>query len=188
MTIPLSRYRAMLAPVACLALSAAAPPLQALEIAGAHAVRAVRGNVALADGAFAKGLAIVHGSIAAGEQVTISGDVRVLEGKASMQRGSHITGSLTAVYGDIELAGVRVDSDVQVFCSRLNIAGGEIAGEIKVERRWMARVKCDTPNELTVGPHAQIHSLVALDPHTRLRVHRTASIGQIHGVVPVYFD
>jgi hypothetical protein len=187
MTIPLNRFRAMFAPVACLILTAAAP-LQALEIAGARAVRAVRGDVALADGAFAKGLAIVHGSIKAGEQVTISGDVRVLEGKASMQRGSHITGSLTAVYGDIDLAGVRVDSDVQIFCSRLRIAGGEIAGEIKVERRWMSRVKCDAPSELWVGAGAQIHSLVALDPNTRLRIHRTAYIGEIHGVTPVYFD
>jgi hypothetical protein len=187
MTIPLCRYSRLLPPLVCLALAAAAP-LQAFEIAGARAVRAVRGDVALANGAFATGLAIVHGSIEAGEQVTINGDVRILEGRASMQRGSHITGSLTAVYGDIELAGVRVDSDVQIFCSRLTIAGGQVAGEIKVERRWMSRVKCNAPNELTVGPGAQVHSLVALDPNTRLRIHRTAHIGEIHGVAPIYFD
>jgi hypothetical protein len=158
------------------------------ENEGPRALRVIKGDIDLADGSSTKDIAVVRGSINSGEQVTVTGDVRVLEGKATLRAGTRITGNLTTIYGEVALAGVRIDNGIHSFCSRLTIEGGEISGQLRIEKSWMSRSKCEGPKELTIGRGARIHSIWVEDPNVQIRVHRSAEIGELKGAVPVYFE
>ena len=153
----------------------------------ADLVRSVNGGVRTEESARVGELQLVNGRLRGGPNLRVSGPVRLTNGGASLQPGSHISGSLTSVNARVELNQTRLDGPYLGSNGDLDTGPGSHL-QAGIHYRAVAEEdrKRNTP-EITIGAGSRVAGTLRFDRPVKLRVHRSARIGEVQGAQVEWF-
>lgn len=153
----------------------------------ADLVRSVNGGVRTEDSARVRELQLVNGRLRGGPNLRVSGPVRLTNGGASLQPGSHVEGSLTSVNARVELNHTRLDGPYLGSNGDLHTgAGSHLQSGIHYRAVAEEDRKRNTP-EITIGAGSHVAGTLRFDRPVKLRVHRSAHIGEVIGAEVEWF-
>lgn len=150
-------------------------------------VRSVNGGVRTEDSVRISELQLVNGRLRGGPQLRVSGPVKLTNGGASLQPGSHITGSLTSVNARVELNQTRLDGPYLGSNGDLDTGpGSRLQSGIHYRAVAEEDRQRNTP-EVTIGAGSHVAGTLRFDRPVKLRVHRSARIGDVQGAQLEWF-
>lgn len=149
-------------------------------------VETVNGRIDVADNVSAAGLESVNGRITLGANVTVDNDIDAVNGRISIGSGSRVGGEVSSVNGHITLTGADVGS-LTNHTGGMELAGGaRVRGDLTVER---GRNSDDgQPQDVTIGADCVVEGNLVFERKVNLRIHKTATVGEIRGAEPEYFE
>ena len=150
-------------------------------------VRSVNGGVRTEASVHVSELQLVNGRLRGGPQLRVSGPVKLTNGGASLQPGSHIKGSLTSVNARVELNQTRLEGPYLGSNGDLDTGPGS---RLQSGMHYRAVAEEDrqrnTP-EITIGAGSHVVGTLRFDRPVKLRVHRSARIGEVLGAQVEWF-
>lgn len=151
-----------------------------------ESLETVNGGIALGDRVQIDGAETVNGDIVAGVELRCSGDLETVNGDIRLGRGAEIGEDVSTVNGRIALDAARVRGALEIVAGEIDTGRGSNIGAITVRETRGTKTPKGTPR-VTVGADSVVGPIV-FERDGELRVHRSARVGDISGVEPVYFD
>ena len=150
----------------------------------------VNGSVRLSDGVQLRSAEAVNGSISAGENVMASGFFETVNGKIEVGAGSVVSNRLETVNGTMLLRGAEVGSIETVNGDITLEANSRVNGALVVEepRGWGGNDDEDDLPTVTIGANSTVVGPLRFEREVRLRIHESATVGEISGAEPEYFS
>jgi acyl-[acyl carrier protein]--UDP-N-acetylglucosamine O-acyltransferase len=149
-------------------------------------VQTVNGKVELGNGAKAESVEAVNGSVEVGEGVEVGDRVETVNGRVVIGSDSIIGGRVESVNGQIRLSGATVGALRNVRGGMVLEAGSRVMGELRVARGRSS--ERDDPVLVEIHADCEVLGPLVFQRPVRLRVHRSAQLGEITGAEPEYFD
>lgn len=150
-------------------------------------VRSVNGGIRTDASVRISELQLVNGRLRGGPQLRVTGPVKLTNGGASLQPGSHITGSLTSVNARVELNQTRLDGPYLGSNGDLDTGpGSHLQSGIHYRAVGEEDRKRNTP-EVIIGAGSRVSGPLRFDRPVKLRVHRSARIGAVEGAQVEWF-
>lgn len=157
------------------------------EGASVRNVKVIDGDIDIDDAAYVKNVSVTDGNARLGKKVIVNGNLKLTDGEAVAGRGTQVTGSVYARHGKLELDGVSVAGNIELFCTDATVSGSTIEGDILIEEKWLWK-KCEDVKTLEIGADTEVTTVRVAVPRLNLRVHRSARIGKLIGPEPEYFE
>lgn len=149
-------------------------------------VQTVNGKIEFGKGVKAESVEAVNGNVEVGEGVEVTGGIETVNGRVLIGGDSIIGGRVESVNGQIRLAGATVGSLLNVRGGMVLEAGSRVMGELRVARaRGSER---DDPVLVEIHADCEVLGPLVFERPVRLRVHRSAQVGEIQGAEPEYFN
>jgi DUF4097 and DUF4098 domain-containing protein YvlB len=153
------------------------------SIGDAHTVS---GDIEIGEGSRVGSLSTVAGEISLAADVQVGGSLMTVAGDIEIARGCTIAGNVGTVAGEIEITDSTVKGNVTLAHGELNLIRARITGTLLVEQPEDEDAKM---TEITIGPDSEVTAIVAeKKTKVHLRIHRTAKVGSLKGVVAEYYD
>ena len=146
----------------------------------------VNGDIHVGDNVRIDSAETVNGDIVAGVELRCSGDLETVNGDIRLGRGADVDESVVTVNGRILLDGARVRGALEIVSGEIETGRGSKIGAITVHEARGSKTSKGKPR-VTVGADNVVGPIV-FEQAGELRVHRSARVGRISGVEPVYFD
>lgn len=148
--------------------------------------KTVAGNIEIGEQSRVGTLSSVAGRIRVGMNVRVGGSIKTVAGDIEVASGCTITGDVGSVAGRITLQASTVKGDVTLTSGKLAVTGSRVSGTVRIER---ADDRQAEDAEVTIGPDSEVAKVVVeKDARAQLRIHRTAKVGAVKGVVAQYYD
>jgi len=156
---------------------------------GRHAnirnARTVAGEITIGEGSQVGSLTTVAGDIRLAAEVRVEGWISTVVGDVDIARDCVINGNIGTEDGHITLTRSVVAGDVTLTGGRLDLTGSRITGVLRV------KAPDDDDDDwavINIGPDSVVAEiLVERKALARLRVHRSAQVGSVQGVVEEYY-
>lgn len=144
----------------------------------------VNGKVTLGVSAQGRKLSTVNGAIEVHEDARVTDSIEAVNGRVVVQNGARVEGQISSVNGQIMLDGGRAGSLTNLNGGMLLRPGSRVDGELRV------RSKRGDNEPVMVEIHAdcEVVGPLVFERNVRLRIHRDATVGEIRGAEPEYFD
>ncbi|HKJ16553.1 MAG TPA: hypothetical protein VJ984_04325 [Xanthomonadales bacterium] len=147
-------------------------------------VQSVNGSIRIGDEAVVRSVNSVNGSIKIGRGVTVERRIEAVNGAISLDSGSQVGEGVESVNGTIELQGTHVAGDIDTINGGIRLLDGTvIAGNVKVRKpnNWGWNNKRSKPVKVEIGQDVQVHGNLVFEHAVELRVHESATYGDIVG-------
>lgn len=149
-------------------------------------LQTVNGKVELGNGAKAESVEAVNGSVEVGEGVEVAEGIETVNGRVVIGGDSIIGGRVESVNGQIRLAGATVGALRNTSGGMVLEAGSRVMGELRVAKaRGSER---DEPVLVEIHADCEVLGPLVFERPVRLRIHRSAQVGEITGAEPEYFN
>lgn len=148
--------------------------------------KTVAGDITIGEGSRVGSLSTVAGEIYLDAGVKVQGSIKTVVGEVRISRGCTIAGNVSTVDGDITLTHSAVTGDVIVTGGRVDLTGSRITGVLRV------KAPDDDDDEdraiINIGPDSEVTEVI-VEPRARarLRIHRSAQVGSLQGIVAEYY-
>lgn len=157
------------------------------ESTRATALRSVNGGIRTEAGVRVDELQLVNGRLRAGPHLRVRGAVQLTNGGAELARGTHIDGTLTSVNARVEMEQTRVGGRFVSRNGDLSTGNGShLQAGIHYQPVSRQDRERNTP-VITIGPGSRVDGPMQFDRPVKLRVHRSARIGSVHGATVEWF-
>ena len=148
--------------------------------------RTVAGDISVDAGAHTSDLTSVAGNVHVAENARVDGTIKTVAGNIEIHRGCVIAGSVNSVAGNVEVTDSEIRGGITQTAGNLELTRTQVAGTVRIKH---TRSDTDRPPRVTLGPGCEIHELlVDANTEAEVRIHRSAKVGTIKGVTPVYYD
>ncbi|MFO7762155.1 MAG: hypothetical protein R6V61_00305 [Wenzhouxiangellaceae bacterium] len=156
----------------------------ASRIAGS--IETVNGKIALEPDVQAESARTVNGSITIGEGAEITGGVETVNGQIVVGADARVEDTVSAVNGQIRIQGGTVGALKNTEGGIVVEQGSRVLGELRIGRgRGNPQ---DNPLMVEIHADAEVVGPLVFEREVRLRIHETATVGEIEGADPEYFD
>lgn len=149
----------------------------------------VNGSVRIADRAQLRSAEAVNGSITAGANVVASGFFETVNGKIDIGSDSIVEDGIASVNGTMILRGAEVGS-IETSNGDITLeANSRVNGELVVKRSrgWGSNDNDEAVN-VEIGANCTVVGPLRFERNVALRIHESATVGDIIGAEPVYFS
>ena len=150
----------------------------------------VNGSVRIADRVQLQNAEAVNGSITAGTNVIASGFFETVNGKIDIGADSVVESGIASVNGSLILRGAEVGRIETVSGDITLEANSRVNGEILVERSrgWGSNNDSSELVRVVIGANSTVVGPLRFEREVELRIHESATVGEITGAEPVYFN
>ncbi|HEY1077602.1 MAG TPA: hypothetical protein VGE51_13005 [Fontimonas sp.] len=152
----------------------------------AAGVETVNGGIELGAGVHVDDAETVNGDITAGANLTVKEDLETVNGDIRVGSNANIGADVRTVNGAISLDRAVVNGEVVVSAGTIDTGAGSRIGKIHVEDSSNSGNSKRKPR-VTVGANTVVGPIV-FERDGELRVHRTATVGEVTGVKATLFD
>lgn len=146
----------------------------------------VNGKVTLGSGARAESIGAVNGSVEVGTEAEVAGQVDTVNGRVLVMSGAVVGEQVGSVNGQIRLEGATVGSLRNVRGGMVLEAGSRVLGELRVAKG--RGTGDDDPVLVEIHADSEVLGPLVFERPVRLRIHESATVGEIRGAEPEYFD
>jgi DUF4097 and DUF4098 domain-containing protein YvlB len=148
-------------------------------------VETVNGKVTLGRGATAASLEDVNGNLEIGPGAQVTGNAETVNGRILLGPEAVVDGTVEAVNGQIRLEGATAGSLVNINGGMVLEEGSRVLGELRVNKPRGSGVD----GKVLVEIHAdcEVAGPLVFERPVTLRIHRSATVGEIRGAEPEYF-
>ena len=125
----------------------------------------------------------MNGAIRLGENVTVDGEIEVVNGKISMERGSTVADDVSNVNGEFDVSGAEIGGDLSTVNGDVWLMDGSILrGHLIVDKPggWSWNPDKRKP-KIVIGPGSQIVGVIDLKREVELYISETAEVGGVTG-------
>lgn len=144
----------------------------------------VNGAIKIASGVKAEDIEGVNGAIRIGQNVTIDGEVSVINGQIGVDAGSSIGESLSNVNGEIRITGAEIGGDLSTVNGDVTLDdGANLHGDLTVEKSGGSRSNKSRKPKITIGPGSKVGGQIILEREVELYISETAEVGGVSGVM-----
>jgi DUF4097 and DUF4098 domain-containing protein YvlB len=143
----------------------------------------VNGSIRIDSGSIVDDVNSVNGSIRLGENVTVDGEVEVVNGKISIISGTKVADGVSNINGEIELSGADIGGTVSTVNGDVTLRDrAVIQGDLLIEKPggWGMNNNKRKP-KVIVGPGSKIGGQIVLEREVELYISETADIGGVRG-------
>lgn len=149
-------------------------------------VSTVNGKITIGAGTSAEHVEGVNGSIEIGRDATISGGVETVNGLVVLQSGGRVDGALVSVNGQIRIEGGTAGSVKNNNGGIVLENGSRVLGELRVAKSRFA--KADKPVTVIIHADCEVGAPLIFERPVNLQIHESATVGEIQGAEPEYFN
>lgn len=168
------------------------------------AVKSVNGAVRLGTGVRARSVATTNGALEIGANSSISGNVATVNGRLRLAEAVVVHGSASTRNGMLSIAAdsrvsrkvstgngalrvVRAEvGEVEVGAGRLELLDGtRVRGNVTVLPS--RRASTSQPPTVEIGANTVVEGSLIFERPVRLRIHQSATVGEILGAEPEFF-
>ena len=151
-------------------------------------VASVNGSVTIGDDVQLRDAKAVNGSIVSGSRVSSSGIFETLNGRIEVGPDSVVEGGIGTANGDILVRGAEVGRITTGNGDITLEANSRVNGEILVERPRRFNEEEAQAIRVEIGANSTVVGPLRFEREVELRIHQSATVGEIIGAEPVYFD
>jgi hypothetical protein len=139
---------------------------------GIRSAKVIDGNLDLHENSVVTGsVRVIDGNVRMRSASRVGGGVRVIDGNLDAEEGSVIEGDVSMQHGTVDLRGLIIGGDVEVYCTGGNLFSTRVKGEFRVRKRALWYSECSTSRGVTFHPGTEIRKLIiengAADVHVR---------------------
>jgi len=149
-------------------------------------VETVNGKIALEPGARAESIEGVNGSISLGAESMLSGDAETVNGQIVVESGAVIDGTVSSVNGQIRIQGATVGNVKNTEGGIVVAEDSRVLGELRIVRP-RGGFGDKQPPMVEIHADAEVGGPLVFEREVRLRIHESATVGEIQGAEPEYF-
>jgi DUF4097 and DUF4098 domain-containing protein YvlB len=149
------------------------------------AVETVNGKITLQADATAASLEDVNGTLEIGRGARVTGDAETVNGRILLAPEAVVDGKAATVNGQIRLEGATVGSLVNVNGGMVLEQGSRVLGELRVDKP--SGSSPDEPVLVEIHADCEVAGPLVFERPVRLRIHESATVGEIRGAEPEYF-
>lgn len=153
----------------------------------AAGVETVNGGIELGAGVRVDEAETVNGDITAGANLTVKEDLETVNGDIRVGSNANIGADVRTVNGAISLDKAVVKGEVVISAGTIDTGAGSRIGQIRVEDSNNGSDNRKRKPLVTVGANTVVGPIV-FEREGELRVHRTATVGEVTGVKAVLFE
>ncbi len=153
----------------------------------AAGVETVNGGIELGARVHVDDAETVNGDITAGENLTVREDLETVNGDIRVGSLANVGGDVRTVNGAISLDKAVVKGEVVITAGSIDTGAGSKIGAIRVEDSNGNTDGKKRKPVVTVGPNTTVGPVI-FEREGELRVHRTATVGEVKGVKATRFD
>lgn len=148
--------------------------------------KTVSGDIRVERGSRTRNLSSVSGDVRLDEDVTVEGFIKTVAGDIEIGERCEISGDISTVAGAISISGSLVNGDIRLTAGDLTMAQTRVAGSVSVNNEGENVSGIAT---VEIGPGSEVGAVVADRPdRVSLRIHRSATVGDVGGIEVEYFD
>ncbi|MBS3744260.1 MAG: hypothetical protein KGY48_07935 [Wenzhouxiangellaceae bacterium] len=156
----------------------------ASKIAGS--IETVNGKIALERDVQAESARTVNGSIAIGEGARLADGAETVNGQIVVAADARVEDTVSSVNGQIRIQGGTVGALKNSEGGIVVEQDSRVLGELRIVRARDSRR--DKPLMVEIHAGAEVIGPLIFERDVRLRIHETATVGEIQGAEPEYFD
>lgn len=149
-------------------------------------VETVNGKITLAEGARAHSISGVNGPVQIGAGARVEGDAETVNGQVVLASDAVVDGQVSSVNGQIRLEGATAGSVRNNNGGIVLEKGSRVLGELKVEKSRFANA--DKPVTVIIHADCEVAGPLVFERPVNLQIHESATVGEIQGAEPEYFD
>ena len=147
----------------------------------------VNGSIKIGSGVKAEDIDGVNGAIRIGENVTITGEVSVVNGMIAVDSGSKIGEDISNVNGEIRLTGAEVGGNLSTVNGDVSLTdGANLRGNLTIEKPGGLNWNNDDDDRkprVTIGPGSKVGGKIIAEREVELYISDTAEVGGVSGVM-----
>ncbi|WP_156762757.1 DUF4097 family beta strand repeat-containing protein [Woeseia oceani] len=147
-------------------------------------VETVNGGIRLASGVMADDLESVNGNIRLGENVRVTGNISIVNGKIEIASGGTVADDVSNVNGDITVYRSDIGGDVSTVNGDVTLTDNSVVrGNLIVEKPggWRWSEKNQRKPRVIVGPGTQILGKIQLEREVELFISESATVSTVSG-------
>mgnify|MGYP001150789112 CR=1 FL=1 len=148
----------------------------------------VNGSISIGNDVVLQNADAINGSISTGTGVSASGSLDTVNGKIEVGAGSVIEKGLYSVNGSIIVNGAEVGRISTVTGNITLQPNSRVNGEVLVEQNRGFGGDRDGTVEVTIGANSTVVGPLRFERDVILRIHESATVGEIIGAEPTYFN
>ena len=146
-------------------------------------VDSVNGSIRIGANSVVQSVESVNGSINLGKDVKVERGVEAVNGSIKLEPGCGVGGNVETINGSIRLINTSVSGDIETIHGGIRLLSGtEVAGNVVVRKpngwNWNKRSQ---PVKVEIGENVQVHGDLIFEHAVELKLHSSASVGEIIG-------
>jgi len=149
-------------------------------------VGTVNGKIELAEDTRADAVSGVNGSISIGAGARVEGSVETVNGRIGLGADSVVGGSVESVNGQIRLEGASAGSLLNVNGGIVLEQGSRVLGELRIKKPRLGNN--EEPVTVIIHADCEVVGPLVFERPVELRIHESATVGEIQGAEPEYFS
>ncbi len=141
----------------------------------------VNGTIRIASGSSAEHVSSVNGSIRLGQNVNVTGEIEVVNGKIYLVAGSKVADDVSNVNGEISLSGAEVGGNLSTVNGDVLLDDGStLRGDLIVEKPggWNSGKR---KPKVTIGQNSRVLGNIVLEREVELYISDSAEVGGVSG-------
>lgn len=149
-------------------------------------VETVNGKIMLGEGATVRSIGGVNGSIRIGPDARVEGNAGTVNGQVVLAAGATVDGEVGSVNGQIRLEGATAGSVRNTTGGIVLERGSRVLGELRIEKPRLGAG--DEPVSVIIHADCEVSGPLVFEREVTLRIHESATVGEIRGAEPDYFN
>ena len=144
----------------------------------------VNGSLRVSAGVKATGLSSVNGAIRVGEKCTVDGEVTVVNGQITLDRGTDVADVVSNVNGEIRVEGAIIGGDLSTVNGDVSLlSNSRLKGDLIVEEPsgWGNRNR--RKPRIVIGEESSVEGTIHLEREVELYISDSAEVGGVSGVM-----
>lgn len=152
----------------------------------AGSIETVNGKIDLERGVRAGSVSTVNGSISVGDAAEIAGAAETVNGQIVVGAEATVERLVSSVNGQIRVEGGTVGGLENAEGGIVVGPGSRVLGELRIVRQRGSNR--DKPLMVEIHADAEVAGPLRFEREVRLRIHESATVGEIRGAEPEYFS
>jgi hypothetical protein len=151
-----------------------------LDVENGYRIRGARvidGNVYLHGGSEVSGtIRVIDGKVRLYGNNRIGGGIHVINGDLDADSGAIIDGDVSLQHGTLDLRGMTVRGDVEIYCSGGNLFSTRVEGVFRIRKKALWYSECESARNVTIHPGSEIRTLIIETEDVTVRMEEGAII------------
>jgi len=145
-------------------------------------VDSVNGSIRIGANSVVKSVDSVNGSINLASDVSVERGIEAVNGSVTLEPGCDVGGNVETVNGSIRLQSTSVSGDIETVNGGIRLLNGtEVVGNVVVRKPGGWNNKRSKPVKVEIGENVQVHGDLIFEQEVELKLHDSASVGEIIG-------